>query len=76
VNGLQQFGVGWLPFPLQIGHLPADHAADGAGSGREFADQLRAPIAVVSSWASTWKAGEERIAGQNRHGVAEDFVGW
>ena len=66
---------GWLAFAFEIAHLAADHAAHGARGGGEFRDQRDSAVGrAVHLRQHLEGEREQRVAGQNRHGVAEDFV--
>ena len=75
MDGFEQLRVGRFAFAFEIGDLAADHAADGAAGGGEFGDQARlARVGRVELGEHLEGEGEQRIAGEDRHGVAEDFV--
>ena len=73
---LEQLRVGRLAFAFQIRHLAADHAAHGAATRWPVPPISRAlrSAGAGSSGQHLERQRQQRIARQNRHGVAEYFV--
>ena len=75
VNGLEKLRVGRLAFAFQIGHLPGNHAAHGAGSGGQLGDEAHFGAVRDSEPGKRFEGqGEKRVSGQNRHGFAEHLM--
>ena len=77
MDGLEQLRVGGLAFAFEIGHLAADHAAHGAGGGGQFGDHARPGDRRGTSFELREHLegeSEQRIAGEDGHGFAEDLV--
>jgi hypothetical protein len=78
MDGLQQRRVRRLAFAFDIANLAANHASHGAGGGGQFRDERHlAMVRAVHLRQHLKREREQRVARQNRHGVAENFVaGW
>ena len=76
VDFFEEFGGGGLMFAFEIVNLAADHAAYGAGGDAQLFDEGEALGVVERGRLGEDLEGEreQRIAGEDGHGVAEDFV--
>src|SRR5256885_7630420 len=72
---LEHFRGDLSPLSLQIRHLPTHHAVDGSRSRSHLGQHSYATCRVDWSCANGLKRqSEQRVAGENRGGLAESLV--
>ena len=76
MDGFEQLRIRRFALAFEIRHLAADHAAHRSRRRGQFRDHAR--LAIVGHAVHLRQRlkcqGEQRVAGENRHGFAEDFV--